>query len=278
MATSQQQMKISAATVAEYIAWARVLGERLAAFGWVKAGDTGQVDWVAAPPATLPGATYRDFEIYRMNDALQATSPVFLKLEYQNARIRLSMGKGSNGAGLLTGAGSLYTGAADVNWGAPMDCYFSGSDNRFGCFLGRGSTNNMAFSIERLKDGNGADSEGGAFIAGCLHGPWFAQVLPTVGAIGPLQGSPLTTLMPTEGSAVYGTYKGASPLYPWLGRALAPVLGIGAVKSQDITDGELSTMELYGQSRSYMAFKTTLAGYLPQIAQGANYGVLLRWE
>lgn len=80
----------------------------LAAIGLVKTADTGQVNWttVLKPAASNTQAGY---EVWRFNDALQATAPLFLRIGYgsgaSNANwpsIWVSVGKGSDGAGTIT--------------------------------------------------------------------------------------------------------------------------------------------------------------------------------
>lgn len=76
--------------------------------GLVQTTDTGQMNFATV---TVGGASSntRGYTIYRFNDALQATSPIFIKVEWgvgaTTGRMRalISMGTGSNGSGTLTG-------------------------------------------------------------------------------------------------------------------------------------------------------------------------------
>jgi hypothetical protein len=94
---------------AGFQAWITEMTTELTAVGLTQTADTGQIN-----PATvaLPGAinTVAGYQIWRFNDTLQATSPIFLKLEYGTGgsitsvpNIILSIGQGSNGSGTLTG-------------------------------------------------------------------------------------------------------------------------------------------------------------------------------
>lgn len=72
----------------------------------VKTTDTGQINWSTA---TNPSANVvAGYEIYRFNDSLQSTAPIFLKIEYGMSEsdgwpaLWLTIGKGSNGAGSIT--------------------------------------------------------------------------------------------------------------------------------------------------------------------------------
>ncbi|MGV8959197.1 MAG: hypothetical protein ACOH1V_02260 [Stenotrophomonas sp.] len=78
----------------------------LSAAGLVQTTDTGQIN-----PATVVGAasTISGYSIHRFADALQATAPVFIKIEYGNSTSYASfqsaytIGTGTDGAGNLTG-------------------------------------------------------------------------------------------------------------------------------------------------------------------------------
>jgi hypothetical protein len=83
--------------------------------GLVQTSDTGQLD-----PATvaLPGSSNSDggYWIYRFNDALQGSAPVFLKVipgrgaSLPATRVRIEVGTGTNGAGVISGtAGATKT-------------------------------------------------------------------------------------------------------------------------------------------------------------------------
>jgi hypothetical protein len=94
----------------------RVVGSeyaaKLAAVGLVQTADTGQINWatVLRPTGGLANGGY---EIWRFNDAMQATAPIFLKVWYGTGtpntncmRIYFETGTATNGAGTLSGTGS----------------------------------------------------------------------------------------------------------------------------------------------------------------------------
>jgi hypothetical protein len=76
--------------------------------GLVQTSDTGQLN---PATATFPGSNYgiAGYWIYRFNDTLQATAPIFIKVEpgrgdaLNEPYIRISVGSATNGAGALTG-------------------------------------------------------------------------------------------------------------------------------------------------------------------------------
>lgn len=108
MATQFWSTVMDQNTDAGFRAWGAELNARLAAAGLVQTADTGQVNWATVARAAI--ASNAGFEIWRFNDAMQATAPIFLRLDYgsgsaQNIpRIRLTVGTSTNGAGTLGGA------------------------------------------------------------------------------------------------------------------------------------------------------------------------------
>ena len=111
MTTASWSAVFAQTTAAQF----RAIGGRsqahLAAIGLVQTTDTGQIDWttVAAPTTSAQSMGY---EIWRFNDALQATAPIFFKIEFGSAgpadhpSIWLTVGTGSNGAGTITNIGA----------------------------------------------------------------------------------------------------------------------------------------------------------------------------
>lgn len=167
----------SAATFTE---WVRSMHAALLAVGLVQTADTGQLNPVAGlstPPAGSPGG----YLIYRFNDTLQATAPVFIKIEpgappsSSDARVGgiwVTVGSGTNGAGTLTGVVSvrqaLYlkdpTNLPDLT-NRPI--WTSGAANRIGQILARSGTSSLAntfWAVERTKDTTGNDTNEGVHI------------------------------------------------------------------------------------------------------------------
>lgn len=98
---------------AGFRAWGAEYNAKLAAAGLVQASDTGQINWASV---NRPGiSTVAGYEIWRFNDALQATAPIYIKLEFgtgTNASVPqlwITVGTGSNGSGTITGQSSTRT-------------------------------------------------------------------------------------------------------------------------------------------------------------------------
>ena len=94
---------------ANFRAWGSEMSARLAAIGLVQTANTGQINWVTV---TRPGInTPAGYEIWRFNDSLQGSAPIFIKVEYGTSAgtatapgVWITVGTGTNGAGTLTGS------------------------------------------------------------------------------------------------------------------------------------------------------------------------------
>src|SRR5512138_2499573 len=69
----------------EFRSWGSDLSSRLAGVGLVQTSDTGQINWgsVSRPSED----NYGGYEVWRFDDALQGTAPVFIKIEYGTANM-----------------------------------------------------------------------------------------------------------------------------------------------------------------------------------------------
>lgn len=120
MTTSTTSTPVSNASSTTFRLWGLENNVALTAIGLTQTADTGQINWATV---ALPGAgnTQAGFEIWRFNDTLQSTSPVFLKIDYGTGSstavpmIGLTIGQGSNGSGTLTG--TLSTRVAETAQG-----------------------------------------------------------------------------------------------------------------------------------------------------------------
>jgi hypothetical protein len=144
--------------------------------GLTKTADTGQVDWTAA---TWGGGTAEDrgFEIYYLNDSLHSTSPIYFRLDFGTGgtttrpRLKLTVGSGSNGAGVITGtalgAANITSSAAGPIAGTHVSylCVASGFIGFVG-WAGGGAAGvaMMGFIISRTCDTDGTEDSLGAAV------------------------------------------------------------------------------------------------------------------
>jgi hypothetical protein len=179
------------ATDAQFRAWGSLVSGKLAAMGLVQTGDTGQINWTTVLAPTAPSLV-QGYEVWRFNDALQATVPVFVKLEYgsytaaANPSIWFSVGSGSNGAGALTGVLSARQQIGFSQTATPITAYWCGDVDRIVfCVQGTSASTSMLLSMERSTDVTGARTSEAVLIAAygpaamqrawnCVTGPYTA--------------------------------------------------------------------------------------------------------
>ncbi len=97
--------------------------------------QTGEINWATVNAPVAAGA-FQGFEVYRLNDSLQSTAPLFFKFEYGSgaataiSAIRLTIGKSVDGSGVI---GGVLQSAINVSGGvsattAASNCYISNGD------------------------------------------------------------------------------------------------------------------------------------------------------
>ena len=170
MALASFSIAMTNATDAQFRAWGRAISDSLQAVGIVKTADSGQIDWetVAAPTASN---TKMGYEIYRFNDTLQSTAPVFIKLSFgagassSYPSLWISVGTGSDGSGTLTGEILTEKQNYASATATATTHYVSGSSNRFVIAL-QGSSSNyqIVLTVERTHNSSGSDTSNGVMV------------------------------------------------------------------------------------------------------------------
>lgn len=188
------------ANTAAIVSWGSRISSMFSGAGLVQSSDTGQINWGTASPTYLSGGTTQTnmgVEIWKFNDSLQATKPVYIRVEYWQVRtggssnyfyLNIAVGVGTNGASGLSG---LNTGTApisdrtDVSSSAtaypgalnnPTVSSFSSGDGSsialaLAPFNSAATTSNSCgsgvFFVDRTRDGSGAITGEGA-VAGWI--------------------------------------------------------------------------------------------------------------
>lgn len=162
MATATFSAPGNSSTVAAFRAWGLALSDALTAVGLLKTADTGQIDWATVP---VPSGTNvkSGYEVRVFADALQATAPLFFRIDYGGGTgtnapgIWLTVGKGSNGTGSIT---NVVVPEQTFHCGTPGgvtgNSYVSSGDaSMLAMSLWAGTNANTAI-IDRSRDKNGA--------------------------------------------------------------------------------------------------------------------------
>lgn len=289
-------------------AWVQWVHDQFAAAGWINTADTGQMD---IPTASNPTATNQKigYKIYRMNDALQATAPVFVKIEFGGRgtsgavpAMWVSVGQGSDGAGALTNVrfdGVNTNNAADPTVGSGissasstnMTSFASGSTSRISIVLFTQTSTNydyvMVLCIERARDVDGVligtavimqYTEQATGING-ITGSRF--ILLAAGGQPPIEKG-LHYILSFSNPSAFGGDVGIGIPIPMKGVAQPPGIGVIVVKSSDFTDEAQFSVTIYGVAHTYQRCRSSTTGRQtstsPNFTQDASTRIAILWE
>lgn len=155
-------------TDANFRAWGNGLSSAIQAVGLVRTADTGQIIWTTVTRPTAAN-TMQGYEIFRFNDSLQGTAPIFLKIEYGSGNYggsvvayKTTVGKGTDGAGNITGVLHVLTQTGSSSGSSSSDflSYVSSGDGSMLVFTlwptaTTVATHGWRFALERSRDVNG---------------------------------------------------------------------------------------------------------------------------
>lgn len=262
MATVVASQAFANDTDANFRLWGKWVSDRLADFGWVKASDTGQINWatVAKPAA---GNTSQGYEIWKLGDTLQGTAPMYLKLEYGSGTAATSPGfwftisNGSDGAGTLTGSPTTRKQfSSNSNSTTAVPSHASGSTNRATFALWSNSTSGIFWCIERTHDATGADTGTGIliYVTGSAASPVTYQTQYEIGVGPSIVETTAGVLIPS--TATYsGLSKGSSTQVASIllcdGNFLNPLIGAVVGMASNFTAGTTVSITMYGASHTY---------------------------
>lgn len=195
MAKDQRNLLAFLSNDADFRAWGSGIAAQIAAMGLVQTADTGQINWATvARPAVSTNAGY---EIWRFADSLQATKPVFIRLDYGIAtvadrpRFAIRVGTATDGAGTLTGqlgASTFTIPGGSKAAGTLLPSFCSGSTSRLNLFThvdlaGSGGLYGYMIFVERSKTSAGVDTGDGIVTLIVASSVTQYQVIPFSGAI-----------------------------------------------------------------------------------------------
>lgn len=265
---------------ANFREWGKKLSDAIVACGLVLVADTGSINWTTV----TTGASKRGFEIFRFNDTLQSTAPIFIRIDYgqgsyADAAVWWTVGTGTDGSGTVTGNPSAAILCEIYNTGdATQTAYVTGSTNWLAWTLMLASpaaSMPALLSIERTHDGTGADTNEGLLIlnhtgAAIKQMMWFAA-----SGSGTSE-STWGVLFPGSGNSSSGSYVAVYPFFLTKGIYTFPPIGFLAGNSNNFTAGVPFSLTYYGAAHTYMPLAT--AGANMSLSRGANGMWLLRYE
>ncbi|MCI4437878.1 MAG: hypothetical protein JHC33_13810 [Ignisphaera sp.] len=293
MTTTTISTATSYATDAAFRTANQAISTAIQAVGLIQTSDTGQINWttVAKPGVAY---TFAGYEMYRFNDSLQSTSPIYLKIEYgvgmsfSYSALAFTVGTGTDGAGNLTGnvsqRATLWSNTAD---GATRTSYFSGSTNRLCMVLWPPNSNADwgIFSLERTHDSSGTDTGAGAHIFQASTSGYgtLSQYLPlgtTTAFLLPYTTGGWYCSVPLVGSGVMSPNIYTYPIRNYAMYETLPIFNMLHYASTDITVGvQVSITGYDGTSRNYLApGVVNTANAIGFVGSLPTVGLLMRYE
>lgn len=225
---------------------------------------TGSLNITAITGSTNTSAIYGT-DLFRFNDALQATAPVYIRVAYQTrpaqspVRFGLSVQVGTqvDASGNLTGTQlssrrlvttfNEYSNSGSV----PYTNFYSGASNRVCVAFPVDADNqfNVAlFSVERTKDVNGNDTNEGILFYSFGVSNIITQCVSISGTVAPEE-SRATVLLPSNaGTATNNNFANSfviSPVFYFLGAALAPGTNLMFMSTTDSSAGDTIDYNFY---------------------------------
>jgi hypothetical protein len=246
--------------------------ETLDAAGWVQTADTGQIDLVTVTkPTGLSDA--QGYVIYRMDDALQATAPVFIRIDFgsgpgaiNNMGMWLTVGGGSDGAGVITPVwlSAPTSSAPNVAAGnnstskSPAHSFGAGEPHWFAIALTVNASavgDALFMSIERSKARNGSPDDEAVIVMTCTSGSPVNRInwLYTDTTAQPAQETSVSYTLPSTNPSATSDQVGVSAVIPFAGLAQVPGHNIIMAKSSDfdLLGARLTIRDEIGTDRVY---------------------------
>lgn len=193
MAIDQRNLPANLAGDADFRTWAQGIAAQLAAVGLVQTADTGQVN-LATAARPLVNA-FAGYQVYRFADTLQATQPMFLKVEYgvgatvDRPALAITIGTTTNGAGVIGGQTDgrrVLPGGDSKVAGVVLPSYCSGGPGRIALFTNIDAAAyqfSMGLIVERTRGADGVVTAHGLYVATVNASNWNHRIIPFTGAI-----------------------------------------------------------------------------------------------
>lgn len=299
MPTVSWSTPIEHSSDATFRAWGSDLSARFATAGLVQTTETGQINWVTV---TRPGAiAFAGYEIWRFDDTLQATSPVFIKIEYGTANnttvpaLRITVSSGTNGAGTSTGlvttatvaytSTTLIANANITNFPSYLcaTAGFAGLAFKIGA-ASASSLTLIGFTVQRTVDNTGAPTATGVVLTTCGASNLATQSA----AVSIINYTASTVNNSSTGvdfcgmpSAMTSSIVGTSPqiFLHWVSMPqCTPLVGTAACILSEVTIGTDRPLTLIGTTpRNYIAIGNSLRKTAFN-SSAAVIGSLMLWE
>lgn len=264
----------------DFRAWGKFIHDLLTAAGLTLSYSnfaTG-TSWTDVSHPTGTSNDIEVTEVWAFADTLQATAPVFVKIEYGGTSTSsntpicfITVGTAHDGSGNLTGTqvSTQFTNCrAQSSSASSLNCYGSADTNRISiCMFISASAQHFMFVVERTHDDNGDDN--GDNIAVAVTGNSTSgkneQVIPATSLLGApttVASTRLSAIMPPQFST-YGSDIGVGSWLPNKGKNLNPSRNLGFYNSTDFVTGATFTVNIYGIAHTFIALGNAVASGTP---------------
>ena len=275
MATLFQSQPYDLSTTANFQAWTGFIRTLfLTTGGWTQSTDTGQTNPTTV--GSVPGGM-ATFEIYKASDSLAGTAPLFVRVEYgqlsSRPSIGITIGTGSNGAGVITGGGAHFQSNITASPGTTSttgyDCVGSADSGSIRFLMWRNNPSNQVpvfIAIEREKDNTGTATGNSITLFYAACSPDVAQVsgqnaifyrqqtVLSSGAGGNVEGTFLV-FQTSNGSAGLGTNVSAVPCFHMPGYIACASLDVLVRKQNDWAEASTNSITHFGTAHNYYCTK-----------------------
>lgn len=299
MTTQSWSTRIRHDTDATFREWGLEFNTKLAAAGLVQTADTGQINWATV---TLPTAgNDGGYEIWKLNDSLFATAPVYFKIVYGTnsgganiPRLRFQVGTATDGAGTLSGTASSTLRDTNTQANQTTDTarqsYLCVTEGFFGFAWKTGAASTeAAFFFCRTVNGAGAITvTGGIAIWGVSStnqlnatqayrfaapaAAYTARLSPSSQMLGFSPQAPISTQVGADIQAMVG----------WtLTPQVVPLVGVCGVLHDEVSAGSTFTTTLVGTSaRTYIGLTPEVGPFGPgsPVAASGQPKFAMLWE
>lgn len=291
MATRTSSLAPDNNTDANFRLWINEIHNSLIAFGWAQTSDTGQINFSTV---TRPSTTnlYQGYAVYKMGDALQSTSPFFIRFDFGTGgnsdapQIKLNVGLSTDGAGnIVNGIGtqsaSGVTSAGSVTLSA---CRTSGTSSSFrmNFWLCTGLGLGFWLAIERDKDATGADTANGFNVVWALANSGSALIIGSTffcsdGTFSGIDAGGMYAMVSSNSSQTSGGSTGVGPVRCALGPLRNPMIGLLLTSRTDWTNESTNAITIYGASHTYIMLRTS-STTTNLNRWNADCGLAMLWE
>lgn len=290
MATDRRTLPSYQTDDTAFRAWAAGIHAQIIAMGLVQTTDTGQVDLSTVTKPTVAN-TFAGYRVYRFADSLQATKPVFIKLEWGVAaavttpNMRLQVGVATNGAGTISGNNTsqiTVTPVSAPSAGQTRESFCSGSTSALRLIANFDPALNghgMIVFAERTVDPDGTPNGSGVVVhAGGITSTFSVfQLLPFTGGVpGFVSGN---TQGPWNINDIWQTNDGANvALHPLAVMVAGKTSLVTWLRYRHTDISELTPISVshLGSARTFMPMGDGVSGV--QFTGIATFDLALPWE